>query len=190
MISGSGRMTDRDASAVRDGSMPPALRWFAVNTLPSAEPRARINLERQGWQCFCPMVSRTIRSGRRLTTRLRPLFPGYLFVSLDPRHSRWRSVDSTFGVRSIVKSGEHPAPLPPGCIEALIDISDADGRVTFASALTRGEDVKFLSGPFAGFVGRLEHLDPAGRVTVLLDLLGRATPIRGHASEVLPAARA
>lgn len=162
-------------------------RWFAVNTLPGNEERARVNLERQGWACFCPVVSKTTRSGRRLMTRLRPLFPGYLFVSLDPLQSRWRAVDSTFGVRAIVKSGDAPAPLPVGCVEALRAIADARGKVNFATSLRRGEDVTFLSGPFAGFVGRLEQLDGAGRVTVLLELLGRTTPIHGQASEVRPA---
>lgn len=162
-------------------------RWFAVNTLPGNEERARVNLERQGWPCFCPRVSKTTRSGRRLMTRLRPLFPGYLFVSLDPQQSRWRAVDSTFGVRSIVKSGDAPAPLPVGCIEALQQIADAQGKVSFATSLRRGEDVTFLSGPFAGFIGRLEHLDASGRVTVLLELLGRTTPIHGQATDVRPA---
>lgn len=163
-------------------------RWFVVNTQPSSERRAILNIERQGWMPFCPMISKTTRSGRRLLTQDRPLFPGYLFVRLDPQNSRWRSVDGTFGVRAIVKNGDQPAALPHGYVETLIAMSDAHGRVTFASALTPGEDVKFLAGPFAGLIGRLEHLDAYGRITVLLDLLGRATPIRAQASEVLPAA--
>ena len=164
--------------------MVPVNRWFAVNTLPGNEDRARINLDRQGWPCFCPQVSKTTRSGRRLMTRLRPLFPGYIFISLDPRHARWRSVDSTFGVRAIVKSGDTPAPLPVGWIEALQEITGSDGRVNFAPTLRPGENVTFMSGPFAGLIGRLEHLDAAGRVTVLLDLLGRTTPIKAQASEL------
>ena len=164
-------------------------RWFAVNTLPNSEARALLNLGRQGWRCFCPLVSKTTRSGRRSTTRLKPLFPSYLFVNLDPKQTRWRSVDGTFGVRALVKAGEMPAPLPQGIVETLIAMSDSDGRVTFASALRTGENVQFLSGPFAGLIGKLEHLDAAGRVTVLLDLLGRATAVRGQASEVAPATR-
>ncbi|WP_421693815.1 transcription termination/antitermination protein NusG [Aestuariivirga sp.] len=164
-----------------------AARWFAVNTLPSAEKRAHVNLVRQGWHCFCPLVSRTIRSGRHLLTQPRPLFPSYLFLRLDPQQCRWRSVDGTYGVRAIVKSGDLPAPLPAGCIETLIKMSDDDGKVTFASSLVAGENVRFLAGPFAGFIGQLEHLDPYGRITVLLELLGRATRISAAASEVLPA---
>lgn len=132
------------------------------------------------------MIPVTIRSGRRLLSQFRPLFPGYVFILLDPAHSRWRAIDSSFGVRAIVKSGEFPAPLPEGCVETLIAMSKTNEVLTFATLLNPGENVKFLSGPFAGLIGKLEHLDGAGRITVLLDLLGRSTPIRGSASEVVP----
>ena len=165
------------------------LRWYAVSTQPNSEQRAQLNLERQGWRCFCPQISRTTRSGRRMVTRLRPLFPGYLFIYLDPTASRWRAVASSFGVRGIVKSGDLPAPLPPGVVETLIGMADAAGQVTFASALAEGENVQFVAGPFVGLIGKLQHLDAAGRVTVLLDLLGRDTPIRGYATEVAPTPR-
>lgn len=177
---------DRDGDAGRGVTDPTGRRWFAVNTQPNSELRAQVNLERQGWRCFCPQVSRTTKSGRRMTTRLRALFPGYIFVNLNLSQSRWRSVDGTFGVRAIVKAGDLPAPLPVGVVETLIAMSDETGRVSFASRLSPGEDVRFQSGPFAGLIGTLEQLDAAGRVTVLLDLLGRATPIKGHASELAP----
>ena len=150
--------SDRDEGKIHEGVEPARLRWFAVNTQPNSEQRAQVNLERQG----------------------------YIFVTMNPAQSRWRSVDGTFGVRAIVKSGDLPAPLPVGVVETLIAMADGAGKVSFASSLNPGQDVRFLSGPLAGLIGRLEHLDAAGRVTVLLDLLGRATPIRGHASELAP----
>jgi hypothetical protein len=35
-----------------------------------------------------------------------------------------------------------------------------------------GKAVRILSGPFADFIGTLEQLDEAGRVQVLLELMG------------------
>jgi transcriptional antiterminator RfaH len=178
--------SDRYGGAYGGETGTAGLKWYAVNTLPNSEQRARVNLERQGWHCFCPWVSKTTKSGRRMTTSLRALFPGYIFVTMNPAQSRWRSVDGTYGVRAIVKAGDLPAPLPAGVVETLIAMTDEAGKVSFASSLNPGQDVHFLSGPLAGLIGRLEHLDAAGRVTVLLDLLGRATPIKGHASELAP----
>ena len=160
--------------------------WFAVSTRPRNEARALTNLERQGWRCFCPLISGTTRSGRRLITLQRPLFPGYLFVAIDPLRGRWRAIDSTFGVRSVVTCGDAPAKLPSGCIETLMSMADHRGVVSFSSTLIAGEQVKFMSGPFTGFIGKLANLDASGRVTVLLDLLGRDTPIRGYAAELVP----
>lgn len=121
-----------------------------------------------------------------MTTHLGPFFPGYIFVELNPAISRWRSVGSTFGVRCIVKSGELPAPLPQGVVETFMEMADASGKTTFSSRFRTGEVVKFVSGPFSGLMGTLEHLSDAGRVTVLLELLGRKTPTKGYATEVIP----
>lgn len=162
--------------------------WYAVNTHPSAESRACLNLERQGWETFCPRTLRTIRSGRRIRSELRPFFPGYVFVSLDPRRDAWRSVDSTFGVRTLVRNGDTPSLLPYGIVEGLMEMTAADGRIVFTSAMKPGDKVKFMSGPFADMVGALEHLDANGRVLVLLDILGRASQVRAKAADLLPVA--
>lgn len=186
---GSDRMkTQNDAriTQLRSGG-PGGVRWYVVNTHANSEKRAIANLERQGWPCFCPLVSRTSRRGERLLTQLRPLFPGYVFVSLDPGRSRWRSVDSSFGVRSIVKHGDLPAALPEGCVDALMNMSDGDGVFSFASRFRPGDRVQFLSGPFSDFVGSLETLDPQGRIVVLLDLLGRQSRVRAAVTEIAPA---
>jgi transcriptional antiterminator RfaH len=44
--------------------------------------------------------------------------------------------------------------------------------VRFDHDLHEGQSVKVVAGPFAELVGRLEHLDDKGRVSVLLSLLG------------------
>lgn len=162
--------------------------WYAVNTHPLAESRACINLERQGWDTFCPRTLRTIRSGRRSRTELRPFFPGYIFVSLDPRRDAWRSVDSTFGVRTLVRNGDTPSLLPYGIVEGLMQMTAADGRIVFTASMKPGDKVKFLSGPFADMVGALEQMDANGRVLVLLDILGRASHVRAKAADLLPVA--
>lgn len=161
-------------------------RWYAINTQPSSEDRARLNLERQGWSCFCPMISASIRLRGRMFDRVRPLFTGYMFLKMDADRYRWRSIDSTYGVRSILKHGDRPVPLPVGCVEALIEMTSGEGLFSFTSRLTAGDQVKFLKGPFAGFIGTLEQLDSHGRIRVLLDLLGRQSVVKSTVSEVAP----
>lgn len=162
-------------------------RWFAVNTLPGNEKRARTNLERQGWSCFLPHLLTTCRSGRHLLTQRRPLFPSYLFVALDLSRTGWKSIDSTYGVRHIVKQSGVPAPLPRGCVEALQSMTDEAGVFSFSTRLAAGDAVQFTAGPFAGLIGTLEQIDAQGRITILMNLFGRTSVIRSTASEVSPA---
>lgn len=163
------------------------LRWFAVNTQPAAEAKATANLMRQGWATFYPRTLKTIRHSRRIRTELRPFFPGYVFVALDPLRDAWRAVDSTYGVRQLVRQGETPSPLPQGIVEGLQAMMAEDGRIVFTSALTAGDKVRFLAGPFADMIGSLERLDANGRVLVLLDLLGRPTHVQAKAADLAPA---
>ena len=124
-----------------------APRWFAVNTHPASEHKACMHLENQGWQTFLPKIARTLRSGRRTRTELRPLFPGYAFIRLNIGHTPWRSIDSTIGVRSLVKNGDTPAAIPAGVVEALQKMTQQNGQVVFTASLKCGDTVKFLPGP-------------------------------------------
>jgi transcription elongation factor/antiterminator RfaH len=163
-------------------------RWFLAHTQPKSECKAELHLGAQGFRTYLPQVQKTIRHARRLKTVRAPLFPGYLFVVLDLERDRWLSVRSTVGVSRLFTTRDgRPVPVPVGIVESLIDQSD--GSVTRLDAgLVKGQQVRVLSGPFADFVGTLERLDGAGRVQVLLELMGTAVPVSLHRSALLPAA--
>jgi transcriptional antiterminator RfaH len=78
--------------------------------------------------------------------------------------------------------------VPEGIVETLIENSDEANLALFASGLTTGQAVRVLSGPFADFVGTLERLDAAGRVRVLLDMMGTSVPVALRRSAICPAA--
>src|SRR5260221_11971538 len=82
-----------------------AARWIVINTHPHSEHLALQNLERQEFESYCPMISKRRSHARRVETVLRPLFPGYLFVRADAEMGRWQPILSTYGVRSIVRTG-------------------------------------------------------------------------------------
>ena len=109
------------ATATQPGAVGPgSLRWYAVNTLPRREFRARQQLENQGFRVFLPQGLKTVRHARKLTNVLAPFFPRYIFVELDLTFHRWRSVNGTFGVRSLVMQGETPHPVPRGIVETML----------------------------------------------------------------------
>jgi transcriptional antiterminator RfaH len=72
-------------------------------------------------------------------------------------------------------------------VESLIERSQAN-LTRLDGGLVKGQHVRILSGPFADFIGTLERLDAAGRVKVLLEMMGTAVPVTLHRSALAPAA--
>jgi transcriptional antiterminator RfaH len=97
-------------------------------------------------------------------------------------------VHSTFGVSSLYTCEDRPVPVPEGIVETLIANTDEANLALFSSGLMTGQSVRILSGPFADFVGTLERLDVAGRVRVLLEMMGTAVPVALRRSAICPAA--
>src|SRR5271166_3512444 len=119
---------------------------------------------------------------------LAPLFPGYIFLILDLSRDRWRCVNSTFGVASLIMGVEQPIPVPQGIVETLGAATESSGTVRLDSDLEIGQKVRILSGPFAETLCRLVHLDDRGRVRVLLEFMGAEVSARLDRSCVAPAA--
>ena len=173
------RMELRSASAER---------WFAVFTLPNKEALAREQLNNQGFEVFLPQRLKTVRHARRSTTRPAAIFTRYLFVCLDPKRARWRSINGTHGVASLVSFGDEPTPVPRGVLEALKSACDPRGMMHFEDNLQPGQTVRLAAGPFAELVGTLTKLDGREAVRVLLDIMGRHVLVRVRRDLVLPAA--
>jgi transcription antitermination factor NusG len=163
-------------------------RWFVVNSQPKREMPAFINLANQGFRLFMPKRLKTVRHSRMVTTVIAPFFPGYLFLALDLARHRWRSVNGTFGVSRIIMANEQPQPVPHGVVEAMIAATDPEGLLRLGEGLLKaGNSVRFVAGPFAEQLGRLEHLDDTGRARVLLEIMGCFVPVRARREDVAAA---
>ena len=163
-------------------------RWFVARVLPHQENRAQFNLHRLGFRSFVPRLRRTIRHARRLQDTLQPLFPSYIFIVIDLSKQRWRSVNGTFGVASLVMGAERPVPVPRGVIEALVASCESCGAVRLDDSLEIGQKVRILSGPFAETICRLADLDDRGRVRVLLEIMGMEVAAQLDRSAIASAA--
>ena len=163
-------------------------RWYAVHCLSNREAGAASHLLQQGFEIFLPRRKKSRRHARKIDTVLSPLFPGYLFVKLDITRDRWRSGNGTFGVARLVMQCDTPAPAPVGVVEALRNACDALGVLNWQPELTLGQSVRVLNGAFADLVGELDRLDGAGRVRVLLDIMGGRVPVLLPREDVISAA--
>ncbi|OWK21513.1 hypothetical protein AJ88_19875 [Mesorhizobium amorphae CCBAU 01583] len=148
-----------------------------AGVFPGKEAIAEQHLFRQGFVSFVPRAQRTVRHARQLSTRAAAYFPGYMFVALDVTQHRWRSVNGTIGVRSLIMQGDRPSPVPLGLVERFIALTGKDGLLDFSGGLKPGSSVRILSGPFAELIGRLDRLDSTGRARVLVAIMNGEIPI-------------
>jgi transcriptional antiterminator RfaH len=162
--------------------------WFCLRAEPKREHLAAISLRRQfGVECLSPRLR-----FRKLTQRgpiwfVEAMFPGYLFARFNYATQR-RAVESSHGIRGIVRFGDRLATLPEDTITALRSHAGIDEVVTIDASLKIGQPVHIIEGPFRGLEVVITQVLPAKeRIRVLLDFLGRSMEIDVSTAKVLPA---
>ena len=159
------------ATAARTGADVP---WVLAQLRPNQATRAEANLARQGYGTFLPLTEVTRRRGNRLVAQRVPLFPGYLFVALEPTQP-WRPICGTYGVlRLVMRVAKTPQPVPHEVMADLIARADADGVLVPGTNLATGDNVRITAGAMTGFVARVEAVQGATRIGVLLEMMGQA----------------
>lgn len=149
--------------------------WYAIQHKPAQGDRALENLQNQEARCFYPKVTvERIRAGKR-TTRLEPLFPGYLFINIDPSDPLWGKLRSTRGVLRVVSFGGKPAPVPDEVIDYIYDGLTA---VEEQGGLKKGEKVQIQEGPFRGVEGIFQAYDGEERAIVLISFMQKQQVVK------------
>ena len=161
-------------------------RWYVVHTQTRQEARAEVNLRRQGFEAWLPVIRRSRRHARRVDSVLAPLFPRYLFVRLDLTTQTWRSINGTFGVVHLLCNGDTPLAVPPGMVEEIMQRRDETGIIIGSPhRLVAGMPVKVAMGRF-DLEGLFEAKSGQDRVVLFIKLLGRevraSVPLRGLAA--------
>ncbi|TXS90844.1 transcription/translation regulatory transformer protein RfaH [Parahaliea maris] len=153
--------------------------WLAVQTKPRGEIEALQNLERQGFSVFLPRVRQRKRRPGGWQWLVGPLFPRYLFIDVVLGEADLGVIRSTRGVVDLVRFGAALIPVENRVIEFLQrgQSQDDGAAVEDDSPYRHGERVEILRGPFAGLSGIFQVQREKDRVELLLDLLGRQSPV-------------
>lgn len=146
--------------------------WAICQTYGAQERKALVNLERQGFEAFCPLFSRPSKSNIRVNVES-PLFPCYLFVKIDPL-SPWQSINYTLGVIRLLTDRNPVDPRP---------LFVLDSKIADIQALTKTAEEPFPPGTqvrvrtrdssFHDQVGTVVRMDKAMRVQVLMSFFNR-----------------
>ena len=152
-----------------------ATRWYVAQTQVHAERKASEHLLRQGFGVYLPRYLKQRRHARRVERVAAPLFPRYLFVSIDLTAQRWYAIQSTVGIARLIRQGDLPVAVPDGIVDGLKDREDPEGYVQLAQRprFAPGDKVRVSDGAFSDCLGLYEGINGNDRSAILLDLLGR-----------------
>jgi transcriptional antiterminator RfaH len=147
--------------------------WYILLCKPNQNHIAARHLKRMPVDVFMPYHMTSVRQAGHFRLQRRPLFAGYVFVGGELQNIPWRRIRATPGVSQVIGSDTRgPAQVPCDVIEGLVYRCDDEGTLQAEPDLSVGDRIKIMSGPFAEFVTRVEHIDAEQRVYALLDLLG------------------
>ena len=152
--------------------------WYLIQFKPNSHRLAMRNLKRQGFETFMPMQDITRRKASRFVSYLRPLFPGYMFVSVEPESKPWSKINSTLGVSRLICQDRIPMKVPQEIVSALMSRCDSSGLLLPPESLASGDSVKILSGALANFIATVETVDSKQRIWVLMEIMGQVTRVQ------------
>ncbi len=151
--------------------------WYLIQIKRNSYRLAERNLNQQGFATFLPLQDFTRRKGSKFLENLKPLFPGYMFVTLDLDEAPWQKINSTLGVSRLICQNGMPISVSTEIISALMSRCDNFGRLLPPTTLEIGDSVEIQSGVLANFVAKVETIDKNSRIWVLMDIMGRSTKV-------------
>ena len=161
-------------------------RWYVVHVYSGHEKKVAEALRQRTetlhlldkiLQVFIPTQEKIqIRRGQRRKVNEK-IFPGYILVKMQMTDDAWLGVRTTDGVTGFVGMSSRPTPLPKSEVEAIMQYAK-QSDTQYKADFVEGEAVRVTDGPFNEFLGSVDNIDEErGKVTVLLNIFGRETPV-------------
>ena len=130
----------------------------------------------------------TYRRGASFQTKLKPLFPGYIFVAQKRFSGQFHKISNTRGVARIVRFGSNPTPVPSTIMEQLFARCDKKSVFRPIVSLDVGDDVKIAQGSLTGSIGKIIKIEPNHRVHLIFRFMGQESTLEIDLADVAPTA--
>lgn len=155
------------------------LHWYVIFTKPREEARALLNLEQQGYTCYCPMICIEKQCRGKVSLVNEPMFSRYLFIQLDfsPFGKSWHSIRSTLGVSNLLMFGTEYARIDDQLLQSLRTRQAAFSQAPQA-LFKKGERVLIHEGPFSGLEAIYHSTSGENRALLLIEMLGKPTKLK------------
>ena len=158
------------------------LHWFVAHTKPRREKKLVEHCQRQGIAATLPCYSSAHKYRGKTVVFQKPLFPGYVFLQLEP------------GQKDSVRQNDHVANLlevfdQQTFQQQLHDILlalEAKVGVRLAPAIGEGMRVRIKAGPLQGIEGWVEQRYGMTTVLLRLDFINQAAAVKIDADSLEP----
>lgn len=110
----------------------------------------------------------------------RKLYPGYIVVHMCINDDTWFAVRETSGIGDFTGSGGKPTPMLPHEVARIVkqEEEEVDEAPKLNINFKIGDRVKIKDGTFESFEGEVSTIDEQnGRITVMINIFGRSTPV-------------
>ncbi|MGI6454621.1 MAG: transcription termination/antitermination protein NusG [bacterium] len=165
-----------------------AKKWYVVHTYSGSENKVKEaieasvraeGLEDKVAQILIPTEDVVeIRDGRRSVSSQK-IFPSYIIIEMEFDDDTWALVKNTHGVTGFVGPGRTPVALTEEEVQNIMShMTSTEDRPRPRIVFEVGETVKVIDGPFFNFTGYVAEInEERGRLKVMVDILGRSTPV-------------
>ncbi|MCX7019707.1 MAG: transcription termination/antitermination protein NusG [bacterium] len=165
-----------------------AKKWYAIHIYTGYENKVKTTIEhRVQMEGYRDMVSKVvipqkkyieIKGGKKHEV-MRNIMPGYILIEMEPEDEIFALVQKVQGVSAFLGEGDKPTPLPDEEVTSVLETIEERGdraRATIQYRIT--DQVKVIEGPFANFIGIVEHIDQEkGKLKVMVSIFGRSTSV-------------
>ncbi len=169
-------------------------KWYVVHTYSGYENRAKRALEERIKQTsmeeafeeiLIPAEEPPEVAGKK-KGKGKKFFPGYMLVRMELTDDAWHLIKGTPKVTGFVGGATNPPSISDEEVERLTNrIQSGEMQATPKSLYDSGENIRVTGGPFAGFSGIIEDVNPEkGRLRVLVSIFGRATAVELNLDQV------
>lgn len=166
----------------------PLAAWYCLRSQPKHEHIAALHLRRYAAvEVFSPRIrfQRPRLKGKAWVTEA--LFPGYLFARFDLAE-RWREIQYSHAVRSILSFGGKIPALPAEVIDQLRETLGPEELSVIEPEMKEGGEVVVTEGVFVGLKTIVTSYVPGkDRIKLLMNVLGRDMEVEVPTSSVIQA---
>jgi transcriptional antiterminator NusG len=159
-------------------------RWYAVSTRSRQEKVAASTLQALGISHFLPLQAQKRQWSDRVQTIQAPLFPGYLFVHIDPWSGAKLDVLKAPGIARFVGDQTGPLPIDDSDIDNIRSMANCGEELTPHPFLRQGDRVRVVRGALAGIEGILTRINSGFRLVISIEVIHRSVAMTVSQNDV------